>query len=116
MSPGPVTAHPKFDPVSGEMLFFGYSANGPGSNAIRYNVCDKDGNLTKNVFLEAPYSAMVHDFFVTQTHVIFPIFPVTTSIERAMTGGRKTWALGDGYMGGEAVFAPRVGASGEGDG
>ena len=84
---GPVTAHPKFDPVSGDMVFFGYSAKGPGSNAIRYNVCDKNGNLTKNVFLEAPYSAMVHDFFVTQTHVIFPIFPVTTSIERAMTGG-----------------------------
>ena len=84
---GPVTAHPKFDPVSGEMVFFGYSAMGPGSNAIRYNVCDRDGNLTKNVFLEAPYSAMVHDFFVTQTHVIFPIFPVTTNIERAMNGG-----------------------------
>ena len=84
---GPVTAHPKFDPVSGEMVFFGYSAGGPGSNLLRYNVVDKDGKLTKNVFLEAPFSAMVHDFFVTQTHVIFPIFPLTTSIERAMTGG-----------------------------
>lgn len=84
---GPVTAHPKFDPVTGEMVFFGYQARGPSTRDLRYNVVDKDGNLTKNVFLEAPFPAMVHDFFVTQTHVIFPIFPLTTSLERAMSGG-----------------------------
>ena len=32
------------------------------------------------------------------------------------TGARKTWALGAGHMGGEAVFAPRVGATEEADG
>ncbi len=84
---GPVTAHPKFDPVTGDMVFFGYSAKGPGSSALRYSVCDKAGNLTKNLFLDAPFPSMVHDFFVTQTHVIFPIFPLTTSLERAMSGG-----------------------------
>src|ERR1043165_1312128 len=26
---GPFTAHPKIDPVSGEMIFFGYNAGGP---------------------------------------------------------------------------------------
>ena len=83
---GPVTAHPKFDVDTSEMIFFGYSAKGPGSNALRYNVADKNGNLTKNLFIEAPYSAMVHDFFVTQTHVIFPIFPLTTDLERAFKG------------------------------
>jgi carotenoid cleavage dioxygenase-like enzyme len=84
---GPVTAHPKFDYDSGEMIFFGYSARGPGSTTLRYNVCDKDGKLTRNEFFEAPFPAMVHDFFVTETHAIFPIFPLTMSMERAMTGG-----------------------------
>jgi carotenoid cleavage dioxygenase-like enzyme len=30
---------------------------------------------------------MVHDFFVTDTHAIFPIFPLTADIERVMKGG-----------------------------
>lgn len=84
---GPITAHPKIDMKTGEMIFFGYSAGGPASRTLRYNVADKDGNLTRNEFFDAPYPAMVHDFFVTETHAIFPIFPLTQSIERVMTGG-----------------------------
>ena len=84
---GPVTAHPKFDADTGEMIFFGYSAQGPGSRTLRYNVADRDGRVIRNEFFEAPFAAMVHDFFVTDTHAIFPIFPLTMSIERVMTGG-----------------------------
>ena len=36
---------------------------------------------------EAPYSSMVHDFLVTKGHVLFPILPLTGSLQRAMTGG-----------------------------
>lgn len=84
---GPVTAHPKFDADTGEMIFFGYQATGPGSKSLRYNVADKDGKLIKNEFFDAPFAAMVHDFFVTKTHVIFPIFPLTTDLNRVMQGG-----------------------------
>ena len=84
---GPITAHPKFDMDTGEMVFFGYQAQGPGSKALRYNVADRNLNLLRNEFFDAPFAAMVHDFFVTETHAIFPIFPLTTSIERVMTGG-----------------------------
>ena len=84
---GPITAHPKFDHATGQMVFFGYQAQGPGSKALRYNVADRNLNLLRNEFFDAPYAAMVHDFFVTETHAIFPIFPLTTSIERVMTGG-----------------------------
>ena len=82
-----MTAHPKFDADTGEMIFFGYSAQGPGSRTLRYNVADRDGRVIRNEFFEAPFAAMVHDFFVTDTHAIFPIFPLTMSIERVMTGG-----------------------------
>ena len=84
---GPVTAHPKFDVDTGEMIFFGYSAQGPASRTLRYNVADRNGRVIRNEFFEAPFAAMVHDFFVTDTHAIFPIFPLTMSIERVMTGG-----------------------------
>ena len=35
---------------------------------------------------QAPYSSMVHDFLVTRNHVLFPVLPLTGSLQRAMTG------------------------------
>ena len=83
---GPMTAHPKLDPVTGEMLFFGYNAEGLISERIAFHVVDKDGKLTRSETFDAPYASMVHDFMVTREHVIFPIMPLTGSMERAMTG------------------------------
>ncbi len=45
---GPITAHPKFDHSSGEMVFFGNQAKGPFSEYLRMNVADKDGKLVKD--------------------------------------------------------------------
>jgi carotenoid cleavage dioxygenase-like enzyme len=84
---GPVTAHPKFDADTGEMFFFGYQATGLASKDIRYNVADKDGNILVDEMIEAPFSSMIHDFFVTKTHIAIPIFPLTFTIERAMEAG-----------------------------
>ncbi len=83
---GPMTAHPKIDPETGEMLFFGYNADGMISEAMSFHVVDKDGNLTRSETFNAPYASMVHDFMVTRDHVIFPIMPLTGSMERAMSG------------------------------
>lgn len=84
---GPMTAHPKIDHETGEMLFFGYNAEGGISEAMTFNVVDGKGNLIRSESFKAPYAAMVHDFMVTKKHIIFPIMPLTGSIERAMTGG-----------------------------
>jgi len=35
----------------------------------------------------APYASMIHDFFVTKSHVAFPVLPLVGSLERAMKGG-----------------------------
>jgi carotenoid cleavage dioxygenase len=83
---GPMTAHPKIDPETGEMLFFGYNADGMISEHMSFHVVDKDGTLTRSEFFKAPYAAMVHDFITTRDHVIFPIMPLTGSMERAMSG------------------------------
>jgi carotenoid cleavage dioxygenase len=83
---GPMTAHPKIDPETGEMLFFGYNADGMLSDHMSFHVVDKAGNLVRSETFRAPYAAMVHDFLVTREHVLFPIMPLTGSMERAMRG------------------------------
>ena len=83
---GPMTAHPKIDPETGEMLFFGYNANGAISEHMSFHVVDRKGRLVRSETFLAPYAAMVHDFIVTREHVIFPIMPLTGSMERAMRG------------------------------
>ncbi len=83
---GPVTAHPKIDPKTGQMLCFGYSAKGYFTPEIAYYEVNPDGVLTRSELFTAPYVAMVHDFITTSEHVLFPIMPLTGSIERAMQG------------------------------
>lgn len=83
---GPMTAHPKMDPVSGEMVFFGYAANGRFTPDVRLHVVDRDGALQRSEHLVAPYASMVHDFVVTRDWIILPIFPLTGSMERARGG------------------------------
>lgn len=83
---GPMTAHPKVDPETGEMIFFGYNVDGILSNKMSYHVVDKAGKLVKSQFFDAPYAAMVHDFMVTRDYVLFPIQPLTASLDRAMKG------------------------------
>jgi len=83
---GPFTAHPKIDPVTGEMVFFGYNAAGPLTPALSFGAVSSSGVVTRFERFEAPYASMVHDFIVTENHVLFPILPITGSMQRAMRG------------------------------
>ena len=84
---GRVTAHPKIDPKTGEMAWFGYGIGDmPLSAGISYGVTAADGTVKRRQDFQAPYAAMVHDFMVTENHALFPILPLTASLERAMSG------------------------------
>jgi carotenoid cleavage dioxygenase-like enzyme len=83
---GPFTAHPKFDPETGEMIAFGYNAKGYFTPNISIRVVDKDGTVTRDEMLDMPFPAMVHDFAVTRNWIVVPIFPLTGSMQRAMSG------------------------------
>ncbi len=83
---GPFTAHPKIDPVTGEMVFFGYNAAGPLTPALSFGSVNASGVVTRFDRFEAPYASMVHDFIVTEHHLLFPILPITGSMDRAMRG------------------------------
>ena len=84
---GRVTAHPKIDPVTGEMAWFGYSSGQMPLNAtVSYGVTSASGEVLRRDDFEAPFASMVHDFHITARHVLFPILPLTGSLQRAMTG------------------------------
>jgi carotenoid cleavage dioxygenase len=86
---GGMTAHPKIDPVDGEMLFFGYSAFAPH---LRYHVADRAGKLTRSVEIDLPGPVMIHDFVVTREHVVFFDSPAAFDFQALASGGSLiTW-------------------------
>ena len=83
---GPFTAHPKLDPKTGEMVFFGYSAKGRFTREVSIQTVSVEGKVTRAEILEGPFPSMIHDFAVTKNWIVVPIFPLTSSMERAMAG------------------------------
>jgi carotenoid cleavage dioxygenase len=85
------TAHPRIDPGTGEMFFFGYEAGGLCSLDVAYGIADKDGNLTSEQWFKQPYCSTIHDFVITERYAIFPIFPTLADLDRLKAGGAH-WA------------------------
>ncbi len=81
-----MTAHPKVDPKTGEMVFFAYMATGPFSEDVAVHKVNPQGILEESIFIKTPYSAMVHDFVITENFIVIPVMPITGSLERAMEG------------------------------
>jgi carotenoid cleavage dioxygenase-like enzyme len=80
------TAHPKVDPVTGEMICYGYEATGLESNDVFLYTINKQGVVTRELRFKVPYISMVHDIGLTQKHVIIPVFGFVTSMERLKQG------------------------------
>jgi carotenoid cleavage dioxygenase-like enzyme len=81
---GPMTAHPKVDPVSGEMRFFGYSPMAP---YLRYSEVSASGELTHCVEIDIPAPIMMHDFVITENYSIFLDSPAVFDLSRLFAGG-----------------------------
>ncbi|XP_050944194.1 carotenoid 9,10(9',10')-cleavage dioxygenase 1 isoform X2 [Cucumis melo] len=67
------TAHPKVDPVTGEMFTFGYSHSPP---YVTYRVISKDGLMHDPVPITIPAPVMMHDFAITENYAIFMDLPL----------------------------------------
>ncbi len=80
----PFTAHPKVDPVTGEMMFFGYSLAQPPY--LQYSVVSPDGKLLRTVPIDLPVGVMMHDFAITENYTIFMDLPLTFRVERMQRG------------------------------
>jgi carotenoid cleavage dioxygenase len=80
------TAHPKVDPVTGDMIGFGYAAKGFLGRDIALHIIGKDGVLKREMFFELPYYCMMHDFGLTQDYAVFHVVPIISSWERLEKG------------------------------
>ncbi len=95
------TAHPKIDPVTGEMVCFGYEATGDASKDVWVYFVDRAGHVTREVRLSAPYVGEMHDMAISRTHVVLPLYPLTTDKEW-LAAGNTHWYWDDrlpGYLG-----------------
>ncbi|MBU7584249.1 MAG: carotenoid oxygenase family protein [Nostoc sp. TH1S01] len=79
----PFTAHPKVDPITGEMVFFGYSFTPP---YLQYGIVSAAGELLSTVPIEIPEPVMMHDFAITENYTIFMDLPLSFNPARIQQG------------------------------
>lgn len=75
-------AHPKIDPISGNMVAFSYGSKGLMTKDCTYMEISPSGELLKEVWFEAPFYCMMHDFGVTENFVCFHVVPIISNWER----------------------------------
>lgn len=102
---GPMTAHPKVDPETGELLFFGYS---PFPPYLRYYVASADGRISYSEEIDVPFPTMMHDFVVTRDYVIFLVCPATFRFENFASGNPIRW---EPELGTKIGLMPRAGGN-----
>ena len=91
--PSVTSAHPKLDPVTGELLSIAYHAD---TGALAYLRADKTGQLDRTVPFQAPWPAMVHDIAITERHVIAFICPLVFNLSQP--GPPAMWQPEKGTM------------------
>lgn len=78
-----MTAHPKIDPATGELLMFGYDFLKP---FLTYHRVSADGELVESRPIDLPAPAMMHDFAITRRYVVFMDLPIVFRLDRALAG------------------------------
>ena len=79
------TAHPKYDPLTGEMHAIAYS---PAEllDKVQYVVVGPDGSVTKTIPVTVPGMPMIHDMGLTQKYAVVLDLPVAVDLELALGG------------------------------
>jgi carotenoid cleavage dioxygenase len=85
------TAHPKIDPATGYLHFFGYWFF--GENLLLYHVADETGALISTERVAVDKATMIHSFAITEQDVVFWEAPVLFDLQAAAAGdpGPFTW-------------------------
>ncbi|MGZ6973746.1 MAG: carotenoid oxygenase family protein [Acidimicrobiia bacterium] len=81
--PGAMCAHPKIDPVWDELCWFRYSAEPP---YLVYGVVSPRGQISRTTPVDIPRPVLMHDFAVTDQHVVFFDSPAVLDPSAAVTG------------------------------
>ncbi len=91
------------------MICFGFEATGEASTDVWIYFIDRSGHVTREVRLQAPYVSEMHDMAITRTHVVIPMFPLTTDKEW-LAGGNIHWYW-DERLPGYLLVLPRDGSA-----
>ncbi len=81
--PAGYTAHPKFDPATGELhaVCYAYPDN---ADFVQYVVIGPDGRVKGTTEIAVPDMPMVHDMSLTENYAVIYDLPITVDIELAM--------------------------------
>lgn len=82
--PGSFTAHPRKDPVTGELHALCYEAT--DLRRIRYNVVDVAGRVRRSVLIPVAHGPLIHDCAITERYVIVMDLPLTLSMRVVLSG------------------------------
>ena len=78
------TAHPKVDPVTGEMVFIGMSPL--MQPYLKYGVVSAEGKIVHNVPIHLPHATIMHDFAITENYTILVDIPVALQPGKLLRG------------------------------
>lgn len=79
-----MTAHPKLHPGTGELHFFGYHWDTP---YLTYGRLDAAGELAETRVIDVPGPTMMHDFAITENHVVWLDLPAVFDLNLAGVSG-----------------------------
>jgi carotenoid cleavage dioxygenase-like enzyme len=86
-----MTAHPKVCPRTGELHFFAYNWQGT-KPWLTYYRADAQGRLVQTEVIEVPGLTLMHDFAITERHVIFMDLPIVFDAQLAKSGFPFRWS------------------------
>lgn len=102
-----MSAHPKVDPVTGNIICYGYQAKGDLSDDVAVYEFSATGEKLREWWFKVPYVGIMHDCAFTQKYILIPLVARTTSHERLQTG-EPMWAW-DGDLETYVAVIPRDG-------
>jgi carotenoid cleavage dioxygenase len=85
--PGPFSAHPKYDPGTGELHAMTYAWPDLVDH-LRYVVVGPDGRVRRTVEVPVTDMVMVHDMSLTARYAVVYDLPVTVELDMVVAGSR----------------------------
>ncbi|MDI9953290.1 carotenoid oxygenase family protein [Rhodococcus sp. IEGM 1305] len=75
------TAHPKWDPETGELYGWAYRDRQP---YVTLHFVNPDGTVRSRDITDAPYNTVAHDIWLTPEHVVMPFQPFLVDKQRIL--------------------------------
>ena len=108
---GPFTAHPKYDPSTGELHSMNY--HWPDLiDHIEYTVVGPDGRVARSIDIPVPDMPMIHDMSITDSYALVYDLPVTVNLDVLAAGFAFPFAW-DPDRAARVGLLPRAGVAGD---